>query len=140
MTWSLNEVTALARKAGRGAGQSWGIAEETGSVVNWLTARGVPAPAMLGRLLGRQDGVAYGSLAPRITGDDWANDGWLCPIVTGAALSDRVAMIGQQIVFHNLAQPLLIAPAVASVALLRRTVVGLDWDGGGFATVTAVAD
>ncbi len=134
MTWSLNEVTALARKAGRGAGQSWGLAEETGRVVNWLAARGVIAPTLLGRLLLRQDGLELTALAPRIESDDWVNDGWLCPIIAGATLSDRAATIGQQIVFHNLAQPLLIAPATASVALVRGAVLGLDWDGGGFVT------
>ncbi|THF93305.1 MAG: DUF3726 domain-containing protein, partial [Sulfitobacter sp. SK025] len=30
MIYSLNEIEALSRKAARGAGMSWGLAEETG--------------------------------------------------------------------------------------------------------------
>ena len=32
MNWSLNELDAMARKAARGAGYSWGLAEEAGRV------------------------------------------------------------------------------------------------------------
>ncbi len=130
MTWSLNEVTALARKAARGAGHSWGIAEESGRTVNWLAARGVDAPGMLARLLGGQGGVA---MAPRI-GPHWANDGWICPIMTGAALADRAMALDDPVRFHRLAMPLLLAPAVATVALLRDVVLRLDWGNGGFVT------
>lgn len=130
MICSLNEVTALARKAGRGAGQSWGIAEESGRVVNWLAARGVDGPGLMAALLVAQDGVA---LVPRI-GADWANDGWLCPVITGTALSDRATALDDAVRFQRLVMPLLTAPAVATVALLRKIVLSMVWPTGGFIT------
>ena len=36
MSWSLGETAALALKAARGAGMSWGLAEETAASVVWL--------------------------------------------------------------------------------------------------------
>lgn len=130
MTWSLNEVTALARKAARGAGNSWGIAEEAGRAVNWLAARGVDGPGIMARLLVGQGGVA---MAPRIDAY-WADDGWLCPIMTGAALSDRAMALDDTVRFHRLAMPLLLAPAVATVARLRDVVLQVDWRDGSFVT------
>lgn len=130
MMWSLNEVTALARKAGRGAGQSWGMAEESGRVVNWLAARGVDGPGLLARLLEGQGGAARGPLI----GADWSNDGWLCPVMTGAALSDRAMVVNDTLRFQRLAIPLLMAPAVATAAQLRKIVLSLAWPAGGFVT------
>ncbi|MEL7259121.1 MAG: DUF3726 domain-containing protein, partial [Pseudomonadota bacterium] len=42
MSWSLNEVESLARKAARGAGYSWGLAEEAGKATRWTCAAGWP--------------------------------------------------------------------------------------------------
>ena len=37
MSHSLGEVEALARKAARGGGYSWGMAEEAGFAVRWAS-------------------------------------------------------------------------------------------------------
>ena len=47
MNWSLNELDAMARKAARGAGYSWGLAEEAGRATRWLAAAGLPGPMCL---------------------------------------------------------------------------------------------
>jgi len=44
---SLSEIDALARKAARGAGYSWGIAEEVGKSARWLSAYGFKGPEVL---------------------------------------------------------------------------------------------
>jgi hypothetical protein len=44
---SQNEVSALCLKAARGAGMSWGLAEEAGFAASWLTARGIDGPRHL---------------------------------------------------------------------------------------------
>ena len=74
MSWSLGETAALALKAARGAGMSWGLAEETAASVVWLHGRGLPGMSALCSYLGSTD-------TPR-------TDGPACPIITGCALID----------------------------------------------------
>jgi len=50
-TYSLSEIDALARKASRGAGYSWGIAEEVGKAVRWLSAYNLSGPEILAKHL-----------------------------------------------------------------------------------------
>jgi hypothetical protein len=64
MTFSLNEVEAMGKRAARGAGRDWGIAEEAGKAARWLTARGLPGPELLAELLTRNEGKSYEELAP----------------------------------------------------------------------------
>ena len=52
MSWSLGETSALALKATRGAGLSWGLAEEAAGAVAWLHERGLPGVAALCSYLG----------------------------------------------------------------------------------------
>ncbi|HAV08825.1 MAG TPA: hypothetical protein DEF12_15325 [Rhodobacteraceae bacterium] len=40
MTYALGEIETLCRKAARGAGHSWGVAEEAGRAARWLCAHG----------------------------------------------------------------------------------------------------
>ena len=49
---SLNEVAATAKKAARGAGYSWGMAEEAAAAVRWLAACGTEALTTDGTRLG----------------------------------------------------------------------------------------
>ncbi|MDA7427939.1 DUF3726 domain-containing protein [Primorskyibacter aestuariivivens] len=71
MSWSLVETEALARKAARGGGYSWGQAEDAGAAVRWLEARGLPGAAALADLL------------------EMPGDAGSCPIALGTSLCDR---------------------------------------------------
>ena len=51
MSFSVGEVGALAVKAVRGAGQTWGVAEEAGWAVRWLARAALPGAAALARAL-----------------------------------------------------------------------------------------
>lgn len=51
MSFSLNEVEALAKRATRGAGYTWGMAEEAGKATRWLCAHGQDGCAVLATLL-----------------------------------------------------------------------------------------
>ncbi|MEQ8602581.1 MAG: DUF3726 domain-containing protein [Marivibrio sp.] len=121
---SLNEVEALARKAARGAGMSWGLAEETGKAVRWLALYGLPSLAPLVDLLAAQDGADYADLRPieTLEGDGravWrASGGALCPIAAGAALADLAAPIaeGRETLLVQLREPVLLLPFVARAA------------------------
>jgi hypothetical protein len=46
-SWSLGETGAIALKAARGAGMSWGLVEEASHAVIWLAHRGAPGVASL---------------------------------------------------------------------------------------------
>src|SRR5205085_1238056 len=83
-----------ARRAARGIGMGWGLAEETGKAARFLCSRRLSALEVLLPLLKAEDGMAAARLAPEITGDNWrARGGFLCPILAGAALADDGAKI-----------------------------------------------
>ena len=132
MAFSLNEIEATCKRAARGAGLPWGLAEEAGKAARWLTARGLPGAEELAEVLARNDGKSYGDLAPVSADGVWrAPAGRLCPIVTGAALCDRAAEIaaGTEIELGTVAHPLLLAAYAAAAAKLTHTAIELSWDG-----------
>jgi len=104
VSWSLNEIESLAKKATRGAGRSWGLAEEAGKATRWLCAAGLPGAEALAALLERTDGTAHADLSPALSGDRWqARGGTLCPLIAGAALylyGDNLAPPQRQIEFE----------------------------------------
>ncbi|MEO0370343.1 MAG: DUF3726 domain-containing protein [Pseudomonadota bacterium] len=108
MTYSLGEVEALARKATRGAGFSWGMADEAGKTVRWLCRQGLPgAAALAGYLDSQQD--AQGPDSPMLP--DWSAAGALCPLICGALVSDLGAASVERHL-HNLAWPILFLPHI----------------------------
>lgn len=50
--WSLAEIDAQCRKAARGLGCPWGMAEEAGKAARQLAAHGLPGPEALATMLG----------------------------------------------------------------------------------------
>ncbi len=131
MICSLNEIDVMGKRAARGAGYSWGLAEEAGKAVRWLSAFGLPGPESLANLLLGKDGVNYDDFAPVWSDAPWrAPAGLLCPLVAGPALCDRAAEIaaGKEFTLETTALPLLLAPFAAGVAKLIRKPVLLSWD------------
>lgn len=132
MSRSMNEIEAMGRRAARGAGLDWGIAEEAGKAVRWLAGHGLPGPDLLADLLARNAGLGYQSLRPVWIDGVWqAQSGWLSALVAGAALADRAHELGRGRVFElgPTAAPLLLAPYAASVARATRQAVELAWPG-----------
>lgn len=112
---SASEVDAFCTKAARGAGLSWGLAEEAGFAARWLYRRGIDGPrALLARL-------EAGDLPPHAMDRDAA-----CPIAAGAALSDfgRPGLNGAVI------GPVLLLPFVHMIAQASGVAMALTWDGG----------
>jgi hypothetical protein len=70
MKFSMNEVEAQAKKATRGAGYSWGLAEDAGKATRWLCHQGLDGVAELASLLQE------------------APDEKTCALVQGTRLSD----------------------------------------------------
>ncbi|MEF3049032.1 DUF3726 domain-containing protein [Pseudotabrizicola sp. L79] len=130
---SRNEVETLCLKAARGAGLSWGLAEEAGFAIGWLTAQGVDgATALLAHLAGWAPATGVIDTTNRL----WraaSHDG-LCPIAAGAALEDHAQLdagpyhggIGLQALRH----PLLVLPFLARMAQASQSALAFGWSGG----------
>jgi hypothetical protein len=101
MSWSLGEAGALAVKAARGAGMSWGLADEAGFAVRWLQARNLPGVTALCRYLSRYDGASLPQTAPDIS----------CPILIGSAYADGAMTLDSDMPVVD--SPLLLVPFIA---------------------------
>ena len=130
MSYSLNEIEAQAKRAARGAGLSWGMAEEAGRATRWLSSHDLPGPELLCLLLTQNDGVSQERIAPRVEGKAWYSvSGALCPLAAGATLSDMADQIGarQAIEMANVSFPLLVVPFAAWAALHIERPVRVIW-------------
>ncbi len=128
---SLAEIDALGRKAARGAGYSWGMAEEAGRAARWLAAWRQPGPQALLAALGIVDG-AVAAHAPRPEGAPWRSEaGRLCPICAGVALCDRAGEIagGAGFRLEQVLVPLLIVPFLCRAARDLDVLIRLDGSG-----------
>lgn len=130
MSFALNEVEAMARKATRGAGYSWGMAEEAGKATRWLCAQGIDGCSSLARLLAITGHVEKTTMAPAASDGVWrAPLGQLCPLMAGAALSDfAYLLVRGEISMENVACPSLLLPFVATTARQQKTTLALDMD------------
>ncbi|MBR9843739.1 MAG: DUF3726 domain-containing protein [Rhodobacteraceae bacterium] len=112
MSFSLNEVEAMARKAARGAGCNWGLAEEAGRAARWLCAQGLDGVQLLSEALSSQE----------LAG--------VCPLKVGASVADRAATL--PCAPHKLAHvayPVLLLPFVAMAAQRLEQAVWVECDG-----------
>lgn len=126
MIVSRNEIESLALKAARGAGMSWGLAEEASVAAGWLAAHALPWAGTLADLLSS----ARTTSPPLITGDVIApaRPGTrLCPIMTGALLSDDGPR-ASSLEIRDLLAPVWLAPFLASWADADRAAC-LHWGG-----------
>ena len=115
MSWSLGETGAIALKATRGAGMTWGLAEEASEAIVWLQGRGLPGVAALCLYLNWYS--SQRSLMPEWTGtllENTANP--YCPFSIGTAISDGAIEIpddcNTEISLGLIRQPLLLLPFV----------------------------
>ena len=117
-SWSVSEASSLAIKAARGVGMPWGIAEEAGFALRWLTQSGAPGVTALCRYLSAyQDALKIsGADRPPETARDW-----ICPLRLGTAISDGgIALPLEQ---PNVREPLLLLPFLANHATDNQSVV-----------------
>jgi Protein of unknown function (DUF3726) len=114
MIVSRNEIESLALKASRGAGMSWGLAEEASIAAGWLAEHALPWAGTLAALLAQ----AHNTSAPQVEGPAItpSRPGTrLCPIVTGALLSD-LGQSAAPLQIRDLLAPLWLVPFLASWA------------------------
>jgi len=131
MTFSLNEVETTAKKAARGAGHSWGMAEEAGRATRWLCTRGFDGCGALAALLLKEDGAVQGDMAPIALSDEWsAASGTLSALMAGATLSDSAFMLmPREVRMRSVAMPVLLIPFAATAARQLGTALSLQWSG-----------
>ncbi len=130
MSYSLNEIEALSKRATRGAGLSWGIAEETGKATRWLASHDLPGVSLLVDVLRQNDAVARPDIAPQSLDGVWqATSGTLCPLVSGAALNDCAGRLsaGHSVEMANVSHPLLVVPFAAWAAIHIKAPVAVTW-------------
>ncbi len=126
---SCNEVNGLCLKAARGAGLCWGLAEEAGFAAQWLYSHGIDGPGALLTHLDRFAGLS--SDVVLVDGVFCAGDeGFLCPIAAGAALSDFAAAGHDCVRAGPVDRPLLVLPFVHQIARAAGNPMALSWAGG----------
>ncbi|SHH94472.1 DUF3726 domain-containing protein [Marivita hallyeonensis] len=136
MNVSLNEVEALAKKATRGAGYPWGLAEDAAKAVRFLCSNGVDGCAALAGTLRVFDGAQLHNRMPRQVDGFWqAETGDACPIALGAALLDRAGLTtGQVQTVGPIVHPILLVPFIAQIALVNGCA--MRFHAGSFQVVT----
>ena len=128
---SLNEVESVCTRAARGAGMSWGLAEEAGYAAGWLVSRGFDGASLLARHLRNARGKSWQDICPVVNPGEWRtmNAGQaLCPIALGATLSDHLDVDGTLLNGAGLCvievnSPVLVLPFLAMAAnALQQTI------------------
>lgn len=128
---SLAEIDAMGLKAARGAGYSWGLAEEAGRAARWLAAYRLCGPEALSALLAAVHGDPTAHAPKREAGRWFATGGRLCPIALGASLSDRAEAIaaGEAVQAEAVLYPLLLLPFLSRAARDLHCCFQLQGDG-----------
>lgn len=88
MSYSLNEMEATTKRATRGAGYPWGLAEDAAKAARWLCAQGLDGSAEMAQVLERRFAEHPAKHRPQSHEGVWRAEGDLCPISAGALLSD----------------------------------------------------
>ena len=129
--FSLNQVEHTCRKAARGSGFAWGMADDIGKAIRWLAAYRLPAVEVFVEYLETYDDQNYHDVAPtNLTSPLEASGGVLNPLITGMALSDCFDLIqGQVLATQSIDWPILAVGFLGQTALAEEQTVALGWDG-----------
>ncbi len=129
---STREMEVLALKAARGAGLPWGLAEEAGYATSWLAQSGLSDLSCISKLLRENEKRSAGELGPGELEGIWLSpERVLCPITTGALLSDCSDMIVDREVIdiRGLAYPIILLPFAAAAAARINRCIKVSWSG-----------
>lgn len=128
---SRNEVESVCAKAARGAGMTWGLAEEAGYAAGWLSSRGFDGAGALARHLRNAQGKSWQDICPVVQPGEWLTNTAgqpLCPIALGATLSDHLSvdsalLEGVGLRVGEVSSPVLLLPFVAMAAEARSNPI-----------------
>lgn len=126
---SLGEFRALVAKAGRGAGFSWGLADDLAYSARRLAEFGVGSGPMVVSLLERIENAELSQLMPT---SEWQASGeLLCPICTGASIADAVSPASpQRRDVGPVMEPAFVAPLVSAALGPDQRNCVVSWDDG----------
>lgn len=129
MKRSLNEIEHTCRKAVRGCGLPWGIADETGRAVRWLHLFQLDGVSSLASLLEEYDHHQPLDYAPQSLDGVWQGpNSLLSPVMTGPSLCDYIELMPEQgITTRRIACPILLAGFLGQSALKPEQSVTLSW-------------
>lgn len=121
---SLSEIDALCRKAARGSGYGWGMAEEAGRSARWLAAYGFHGPEALAAWLRLQQSDASLN-RPSLQDGIWRAQRSICPLSAGTLVSDYESKLlnGQAFEFEQVERPILMLSMVARIVENRECSV-----------------
>lgn len=129
--YSLAEIDALSRKACRGAGYSWGLAEDAGKAIRWLTAYGLPGAETLAEFLPliQSDFTAYVPELKDTLSNNKSNQ--LCPIYCGAIINDQGHLLleNRTLTFESMMFPLLSLGQAAKISEAYEMPIGVSFGG-----------
>ncbi|MCG7629280.1 DUF3726 domain-containing protein [Epibacterium sp. MM17-32] len=138
MSHSLNEIEAMSKRAARGAGLSWGLAEEAAKGTRWLSAFGFPGTDLLADLLEMNDRIPPIDVSPvSLRAPVWhAPARRMSPLIAGASLSDCAMRLMERgtIAMENICFPLLSVPFMGGAAQRLGHPVATEWAGARLAT------
>lgn len=99
----------MARKAARGAGYDWALADEAGWACVTLCEAGIDGVGALAGLLEAGGAEFAGDLD--VSGAVWRRgSGHVCPVYAGAVVCDRTALAGGSLVIEDVLSPLVLLP------------------------------
>jgi hypothetical protein len=132
---TMPEISALCLRAARGAGLSWGMAEDCAHAATWLAARDFDwADAVLYQLetpSGRQVNPAV---------DKWNADAPVCALHVGVALSDFATLPegpgSDGVCLGRLSGPLMLVPFAARASQLLGSALEITLDGSSWLRVS----
>ena len=131
--FSIREAEMLCIKAARGAGYAWGLAEEAGFAAGWLAKHGYSHLEGIAQLFENMQRDPYGKPSINHLDGVWISEsgGLLCPITTGALLSDyghRFASGRSSVAMANVGWPALLLSFVNNASRISQTNLVVVWD------------
>ena len=111
---TLSEIDTTSKRATRGAGFSWGIAEEVGKNMRLLELFGLPGIKNLNKFLKDYKEKQFQKIT-LISETNYASKNPFCPITLGTNFIDQVNLLDKKlnIQISNLAFPILFIPFVS---------------------------
>ena len=128
-SFSLNQIDQTCRKAAKGVGLPWGVADDIGKALRWLSAYQLTTIPQIIEVLGVYQPTHYRDTAPRnLTNPLNAKGGRLNPLLTGLVLSDMIdQMVESPIITGELAYPIFTVGFLGQVALTPEDTVRVNW-------------
>ena len=126
---TLSEIDTTSKRAARGAGFSWGIAEEVGKNMRLIELFGLPGVKNLNKFLKGYKEKEFKKVT-LISDTNNAHKVPFCPIILGTNFIDQINLLDQKINIQisNVAFPILFLPFVsrASEIIGKRIFLKID--------------